>query len=629
MSFFAELKRRNVFRVGIAYLVVAWLIMQVADVVINNIGAPGWVFQVILLILGIGFPVALIFAWAFELTPDGIKKEKDVDRSQSVRKETGRKLNYATIGILALAAGYFFWESRIDQEKGPQEKGPDTFSQEETKQITNNDSEKMYPAPFPDKSVAVLPFVNMSSDPEQEYFSDGITEEIINALVKIPGLSVPARTSVFGFKGHQGDVRNIGQQLNVAYILEGSIRSQANQVRITAQLIKVDDGFHLWSETYDRQLDNIFVVQEEIASAISQVLVGALDVGVTTVPNKTVNMEAYDTYLNGRALLRERKPNAIEVLEHATQLDPTFAPAWAALALAYQIHGYYVPSGPELQEKAIQTAQHALSMDPLNVDAIDALASAKRDTWHWAEAEKLFDKALAIDPESSELLEDYSEFLCAVGKAHKCLEVAERGHKLDPGFVPLTRNYSAALLMTGQLQEAVDVIQPLEPSWGAQFPTDDGLISDFGIDTDNALITGDVPAAIEFMKKYEPGDNFISIKAAALKVLAGKAENEDLNTLKTISVTDYPSVGWYSFSIEGYLLAYAGESDHVIDATLEITRISQWGHSFFAWVPLWNSVRANPRFQEVLELYRLPEYWDEAGWPDLCRRVDAERIECE
>ncbi|MDX2429257.1 MAG: hypothetical protein QNK22_11270 [Xanthomonadales bacterium] len=625
MSFFTELKRRNVFRVGIAYLVVAWLIMQVADIMINNIGAPGWVFQVILLILGIGFPVALIFAWAFELTPDGIKKEKDVDRSQSVRKETGRKLNYATIGILALAAGYFFWESRIDQDTASNTVEPAKATLSTTTAETPNTSTSAKN----DKSVAVLPFINMSSDPEQEYFSDGITEEIINALVKIPGLSVPARTSVFGFKGHQGDVRQIGQQLNVAYILEGSIRSQANQVRITAQLIKVDDGFHLWSETYDRQLDNIFVVQEEIASAISEVLVGALDVGVSTVPNKTVNMEAYDTYLNGRALLRERKPNAIEVLEKATQLDPTFAPAWAALALAYQIHGYYVPSGPDLQEKAIQTAQHALSMDPSNVDAIDALASAKRDTWHWAEAEELFDKALAIDPESSELLEDYSEFLCSVGKAHKCLEVAEKGHKLDPGFVPLTRNYSAALLMTGKYQEAVDVLQPLAPSWGAQFPSDDGLISDLGIDTDNALITNDVPAAMEFMTNYEPSDNFIPIKAAALKVLAGKAESKDLNTLKTISAINYSSVGWYSTSIEGYLLAYAGESDHLIDATLEITRIAKWGQSFFAWVPLWNSVRTNPRFQEVLELYRLPEYWDETGWPEFCRRVDAERIECE
>ena len=624
MSFFAELKRRNVFRVGIAYLVVAWLVMQVADIVINNIGAPGWVFQVILLVLGIGFPVALIFAWAFEMTPDGIKKEKDVDRSQSIRKETGRKLNYMTIGVLALAAGYFFWESRIDQDTAPDtvEPAKTTVATTATEAPVTDVTAKS------DKSVAVLPFVNMSSDPEQEYFSDGITEEIINALVKIPGLSVPARTSVFGFKGHQGDVRQIGQQLNVAYILEGSIRSQANQVRITAQLIKVNDGFHLWSETYDRQLDNIFVVQEEIAAAISEVLVGALDVGVTTVPNRTVNMEAYDTYLNGRALLRERKPNAIEVLEHATQLDPSFAPAWAALALAYQIHGYYVPSGVDLQEKAIQTAQHALSMDPLNVDAIDALASAKRDTWHWAEAEELYDKAMAIDPESSELLEDYSEFFCSVGKVYKCLEVAERGHKLDPGFAVLIRNVSDGLLMTGQVQKSVDVLQPLARSWGSQFPTDDGLISELGIDTKNMLVTGDVPAAIKIIENYEPGENFIPIKAAVLNVLAGTSDSEDLKSLKTISIANYPSLEWYTASIEGYFLAYVGESDHIIDASLEITRKTQWGHSWAAWFPVWKSVRANPRFQEFLELYKLPEYWDVAGWPEFCRRIDSERIEC-
>jgi len=625
MSFFAELKRRNVFRVGIAYLVVAWLIMQVSDVVINNIGAPGWLFQVILLILGIGFPVALIFAWAFELTPDGIKKEKDVDRTQSVRKETGRKLNYATIGILALAAGYFFWESRIDQDAASNTTEP---AKTTVSTATTETPETSTPAKN-EKSVAVLPFVNMSSDPEQEYFSDGITEEIINALVKIPGLSVPARTSVFGFKGHKGDVRQIGQQLNVAYILEGSIRSQANQVRITAQLIKVDDGFHLWSETYDRQLDNIFVVQEEIASAISEVLVGALDVGVSTVPNKTVNMEAYDTYLHGRALLRERKPNAIEVLEHATQLDPSFAPAWAALAQAYQVHGYYVPSGVDLQEKAMQTAQHALSMDPLNVDALDALASAKRDTWHWVEAEKLFDRALAIDPESSELLEDYAEFLCAVGKADKCLEFTEEVHKLDPGFVPLARQYAVALAMAGQLQESADVLQSLAPTWGAQLPTDDGLLSELGIDTEIMLTINNVPAAMDILRNYEPGENFTSIKTAALNVLAGKAEDEDLEALKSISATAYPSVSWYASSIEGYLLAYAGESDHVIDAAMEITRMTQWGNLNVFYFPIWKSVRANPRFQELLELYKLPEYWDVAGWPDYCRRVDADRIECE
>jgi TolB-like protein len=469
----------------------------------------------------------------------------------------------------------------------------------------------------------------MSSDPEQEYFSDGITEEIINALVKIPGLSVPARTSVFGFKGHQGDVRQIGQDLNVAYILEGSIRSQANQVRITAQLIKVDDGFHLWSETYDRQLDNIFVVQEEIASAIAQVLMGALDVNVATVPNRTINMEAYDTYLNGRTLLRERQPNAIEVLERATQLDPSFVPAWAALALAYQIHGYYVPSGVELQEKAIQTAQHALSLDPRNVDAIDALASAKRDTGHLAEAEKLFDTALAIDPQSSELLEDYAEFLCSVGRARECLEVAERGYALDPNFLPLARHYVSALEMTGQVQMTLDAYQQLAPSWGSLFPSDNGLASEIGIVTQRVLFAGDVQAATQMMQNYEPGNAFVPVKAASLKVLTGTSNIEDMDKLKAIDVTIYPSVDWFYESIEAHMLAYAGESEYLIDALLTLRRRDQWGSAFSPWMPAWKSVRADPRFQEVLELYQLPAYWDVAGWPDFCRRVDAKRIECE
>jgi TolB-like protein/Flp pilus assembly protein TadD len=626
MSFFNELKRRNVFRVGIAYLVVAWLVMQVADVVINNIGAPGWVFQVILLILGIGFPIALIFAWAFEMTPDGIKKEKDVDRSQSIRKETGRKLNYATIGILALAAGYFFWESRIDRE-------PASDSVDAAKSTV---AEAVTEVPAPDttttnnNSVAVLPFVNMSSDPEQEYFSDGITEEIINALVKIPGLSVPARTSVFGFKGHQGDVRQIGQQLNVAYILEGSIRSQANQVRITAQLIKVDDGFHLWSETYDRKLDNIFVVQEEIAASISKVLVGALDVGVATVPNKTVNMEAYDTYLNGRVLLREREmETAVEVLQRAAELDPSFAPAWAALALAYQIRGYYIFSGPEDQEKAKETARHALSLDPNNVDALAALASAMRDTWHWAEAEEIFDKALSIDPQSSELLEDVSEFYCAVGRKDDCVEVAGRGHELDPNFIPLKRNYADVLVMTGAYEEAFELFKQEWPEGFSLQPKEIGPVSIMGDSTAMALLSDDVDSAVRLMKEYQPSEAFQPVRTAGLNLLAGTADKEDLDALKALGYSNYINIGWYVFSIEGFMLAYAGETDYMIDVAIGMANRDRWGHLFAIWYPSFSNIRANPRFQELLEVYKLPEYWDKKGWPEYCQRVDAERIQCE
>ena len=625
MSFFDELKRRNVIRVGIAYAVIAWLIMQFSDVVLNNIEAPVWVFKVIMLILAIGFPIALIFAWAFELTPDGIKKEKDVDRSQSIRSHTGKKLNTAIIGLLALVAVYFFWESRFadDGETAPPEAAQSvsaTLPVETAETIEQANTKK---------SVAVLPFVNMSSDPEQEYFSDGITEEIINALVKIPGLSVPARTSVFGFKGHQGDVRQIGEQLNVAYILEGSIRSQSNQVRITAQLIKVDDGFHLWSETYDRQLDNIFVVQEEIAASISKVLVGALDVGVATVPNKTVNMEAYDTYLHGRALLRERDLKAMEVLERATQLDPSFAPAWAALALAYQVRGYYVLSGVEYQEKAKQTARHALTLDPYNVDALDALASALRDTWHWAEAEKIFDQALAIDPQSSELLEDVSEFHCAVGRSEACTEVARRGHELDPNFFPLGRNYIEGLIMSGRHDEVINTFQEVLSGGYYKDPGEVGPASSMGDDFIMAVLANDLQTAVSSMNAYQPSETYQPVKAAALNVLAGTANSEDLEALKSPDHMIYTNIGGYTFSIEGYMLAMAGESDFVISNSLDLVRRDQWGHPFSVWHPVWKTVRSNPRFQDILELYKLPEYWDETGWPDFCQRADAERITCE
>jgi TolB-like protein len=324
LSFFEELKRRNVIKVAIAYAVASWLLLQLADVLIDLLNLSQEAGKYIVLLVAIGFIPIVIMAWAFEVTPEGIKRESDVDRSQSLAPQTGKKLNNVILAMFVLAAGYFFWESRIKLAPVTQE-SPIVAEQTQATETT-----------AADKSVAVLPFLNMSSDPEQEYFSDGITEEIINALVKIPGLAVPARTSVFAFKGESRDVRGIGRELNVAHVLEGSIRSQNNQVRITAQLIKVDDGFHLWSETFDRELSNIFKVQEEIASAISQVLIGELGLATEAVPNQTINMEAYDSYLQGRAALRKRDDTAIDLFEEATKADPGFAPAWAALAIAHQ-----------------------------------------------------------------------------------------------------------------------------------------------------------------------------------------------------------------------------------------------------------------------------------------------------
>jgi TolB-like protein len=240
LSLFNELKRRNVFKVTIAYVVMAWLVMQVADVILNNVEAPGWVFHVILLLLGIGLLFAIFFAWAYELTPEGIKKEKDVDRTQSITKKTGRKLDFTIIGVMALAITYFTYDKFVlsaSRDAALVEATTQTVSEQVASEEVSAES---------DNSIAVLPFINMSSDEEQEYFSDGLSEELLNLLAKIPELRVTSRSSAFAFKGEKIDIQEVAKKLNVAHILEGSVRKAGNQVRITAQLIETSSDTHLW-----------------------------------------------------------------------------------------------------------------------------------------------------------------------------------------------------------------------------------------------------------------------------------------------------------------------------------------------------------------------------------------------
>jgi len=252
-NIFSELKRRNVIRVALAYIVTAWLLLQLTDVVLNNIEAPAWLFQSIMLLLAIGFPIAVLFAWAYEMTPEGLKKEKEIDRSQSITPATGRKLDFIIIGMLVLALGYFLWE-RQSYVSPPNE-------------VASVDSGSAIK-----RSIAVLPFINMSSDQEQEWFADGLTEEILNALARMPDLLVAARTSSFNFKGSTTPIQEIATTLGVAHVLEGSVRRGGDRLRVTAQLIRANDGFHLWSETYDRNPNDVIAIQEDVAIAIANAL---------------------------------------------------------------------------------------------------------------------------------------------------------------------------------------------------------------------------------------------------------------------------------------------------------------------------------------------------------------------
>jgi TolB-like protein len=432
-SFFEELMRRNVVRVGVVYLITAWLLAQVADLMLENFHAPEWVIQAILVVLIIGFPLAVIFAWAFEMTPEGIKKEKDVDRAQSITQVTKRKLDFTIIGILALAVVFLLADRFVSVPETPVV--PEAASGEETEARAEQA-----------KSVAVLPFVNMSSDPEQEYFSDGISEEILNALAKVKELKVAGRTSSFAFKGKNQDLRQIGDTLGVEHILEGSVRKSGATVRITAQLIQVDDGFHLWSETYDRELTDVFAIQDEIASAILEQLKAQL-IGTDAEPMVAAartDSEVYDLYLLARQRLYERKrlsiESAIELLDKAISKDPGYAPAYAQRGIAALLmseRNYGDASRADAQARSRLYLDKALQLDPNLAEAWAGMGLYHTDRpGEHLQAIEALEKSLSINPN----LIDASNWLQVVvgetGDNVRALEIVESMVDRDPLYPP-------------------------------------------------------------------------------------------------------------------------------------------------------------------------------------------------
>jgi TolB-like protein len=474
ISFLEELKRRNVVRVGVVYLIAAWLLAQVSDLMLESFEAPGWVIKVILMILMIGFPMALIFAWAFELTPEGIKKEKDVDRSQSITHQTGRKLDFAIIGILVVAVGVLLYDRF--SEHGDAEKGSDPISLE-SEAVTEPQEGKLDPTPISAPSIAVLPFVNMSSDPEQEFFSDGISEEILNALAGVKELKVAGRTSSFAFKGKDQDLRQIGETLGVEHILEGSVRKSGSTVRITAQLIQVDDGFHLWSDTYDRELTNVFEIQDEISNAILEQMKKHL-VGLETAEApelaKRTDPEVFDRYLLAKQRIYERKRLSIEsaaaLLDQAIAKDSDYAPAYAQRAIAALLLSEYNYGETKQAEAEVQGKLYidqALRLDPELAEGWAALGlyHANRPGEN-PDAIKALDKALAINPnliDASNWLQIAHGQLGDNAKALAILEgMVERDPLYPPGFANAVNLYNT-FGMTDQSFALIERIRPFLP----------------------------------------------------------------------------------------------------------------------------------------------------------------------
>ncbi len=430
MSFFAELKRRNVFKVAAAYIIVGWLIMQAGGVMGPALNLPDWVNSMLAFFLILGFPLAMFFAWALEMTPEGLKKEKDVDHSKSITRAAGKKLNSIITVVLALALGLFAFDKFVLDPDRDAEEIATAVQVAAEQQAPASDSAQA------DNSIAVLPFINMSSDPEQEYFSDGITEEVLNMLVKIPELRVTSRSSVFSFKGQNVDIPTVAEKLGVAHILEGSVRKAGNQVRISAQLIEAGNDVHLWSETYERELDDIFAIQDEIAREVVKALKIQL---LGEAPSAaSTNIEAYNLYLRGKHFAtlgtRESLDSSVTAYQEAIALDADFAPSWEGLANALRIQGQY--GFRDLQE-AMEASRHAvmraLEIDDEFAEAWATLARLQLHyDWDWARAKVTIDTALKYGSQNAYVLRQATWIYLTLGEMQRALEFAQLAVELDP-----------------------------------------------------------------------------------------------------------------------------------------------------------------------------------------------------
>ena len=452
MTLYEELKQRNVVRVGIAYVVIGWFLAQIAEFAFENFGAPDWVLKSVVVVLMLGLPLALFFAWVYEITPEGVKKESEIDRSTSVAGEKGKKLNVIIAMTLVLAVALLLTDRFTGGPDEVQLTAADTAVS--TQDVTN--------------SIAVLPFVNMSSDEEQEFFSDGITEEILNSLASIKELKVAGRTSSFAFKGQNDDLRRIGDALGVNHILEGSVRKSGDQVRITAQLVQVDNGFHVWSETYDRKLVDIFAIQDEIANEILRQLKTRL-VGDAAKPAEARRTDpvVYALYLKAKQRIYTRIGSeietAVEELDQAIQLDTQYAPAFAQRGIATLLlseEQYGDIPNLEANRRGKRFIDNALKLDPNHADAWAALGLYYgKDTATLEDSIDALAKALELNPNSIDASNWLQISLSDIGDLTGALEILEEMTNRDPLYRPAFSNAMQMFNSAGQPEKAEALLE--------------------------------------------------------------------------------------------------------------------------------------------------------------------------
>jgi TolB-like protein/tetratricopeptide (TPR) repeat protein len=444
-NFFAELKRRNVYKVAVAYVVGAWLVVQAASILLPTFGAPAWTMRLVVVILAVGFPAALILSWAFEITPEGIKLESEIPPNESITRRTGRKIIGITIALAVVAAGLLTFQLLRAHP-------------------TIASGEPPRPGVISDKSIAVLPFDNLSRDPDNAYFCEGVQDEILTRLAKIADLKVISRTSTQHFKSAPEDLPQIAKQLGVAHIVEGSVQEAGDQVRVNVQLINALSDTHLWADTYDRKLTDIFAVESEIAKTIADMLQaklsGSEEHAIAARP--TENSEAHQLYLKGRFFWNKRTANdlkkSIDYFEQALAADPDYALAYAGVADAYVfLPGYAGGTPGEYYPKAMAAARKALALDDSLAEAHTTLALA---LWYYdfdvSQALKEFQRAIELNPNYATGHQQYANnVLSALGRFDDAIAEGKRAVELDPLSLVINADLGMNYYFARRYDEAV------------------------------------------------------------------------------------------------------------------------------------------------------------------------------
>jgi serine/threonine-protein kinase len=592
LSLIAELKRRNVFKACAAYLALGWVVIQVTATMAPALNLPPSVVPIVTWIGVAGFPFIVLFAWIFEITPEGLKRESEVDRSTSITRVTGRRLDYAIIALLLLAIGLVAFD-RFAPRRGPATPAASAAPQ----------APQPVAAPLPsDNSIAVLPFVNMSDDKGNEYFSDGLSEELLNLLAQIPQLRVIARTSSFSFKGKEVDVATIAKTLAVAHVLEGSVRKSGDKLRITAQLIRAGDSSHLWSETYDRELTDVFKVQDEIAGAVvAQLRIKLLPAQQVTNPHRTAVPEAYNQYLLGNQFFVRDSPDdfrrAVKAYEQAVALDPDYAAAHAGRAMAEIYAGEYAETASEnvaSKQRAAAAADKAIALQPTLADGYAARGFIRSNLigdWDGALADMR--KAVALEPGNSTAQRRYGQVLQGLGRLPEAIAATRKAIDLDPlsssAWNVLAGSYLGDRGQFAQARAAVNRALSINPE--SQFALSSLVVLD--------LLEGNAAEALAAAQRC--GEVWKDFGVALAEHTLGH-EQESQRALDAL-IAKYAHDSAYQIA---EIYAWRGDADKAFEWLDRAHDQHDGGLGLLKTDLLFEPLRSDPRFAALLKRLKLP-----------------------